>query len=117
MDFRISFQRNAAAQSEMLWQQKRNQAAASATQKAEPLPETAKVSSVQEMEKAATDVQIILKRLNTELRFEVDSTLKEVHVKLVDPDTGEVIRQIPSEEVVALRKKMKELVGILYGAK
>lgn len=117
-DFRIGFQRASGIQNSFDWQQHRKaQAATTGPQKAEPAPETEKVSSGEEIEKAATDVQIILKRLNTELRFEVDSTLKEVHVKIVDPDSGEVIRHIPSEEVVALRKKMKELVGILYGSK
>ncbi|HEY4707122.1 MAG TPA: flagellar protein FlaG [Thermodesulfobacteriota bacterium] len=116
-DFKISAIRTAAVQGDINWQHKKAQAVAADPQKAEPSPETETVSSAQELEKAATDVQIILKRLNTELRFEVDSALKEVLVKIVDPDTGEVIRHIPSEEVVALRKKMKELVGILYGRK
>lgn len=117
IDFRISAIRTAAVQGDINWQHKKAQAVAAGPQKAEPAPEAEKVSSVQELDKAATDVQIIIKRLNTELRFEVDGTLKEVLVKIVDPDTGEVIRHIPSEEVVALRKKLKELVGILYGPK
>ncbi|HEY4707346.1 MAG: hypothetical protein A2054_08165 [Deltaproteobacteria bacterium GWA2_55_10] len=117
IDFRISIQRGAAVQSDFNWQHKKAQAVTAAPEKAEQAAETEMVSSSQEMERAATDVEIILKRINTELRFEVDGTLKEVLVKIVDPDTGEVIRHIPSEEVVALRKKMKELVGILYGPK
>lgn len=67
-----------------------------------------------ELEKAVSDVQIYLKRLNTELRFEVDRDLKEVTVRIVDPETNEVIRQIPSEELINIRKRMKELVGVLY---
>lgn len=67
-----------------------------------------------EVEAIATEVQIYLKRLNTELRFEVDNESRQVKVKIVDPDTGEVIRQIPSEEILAIRKRMEDLVGVLY---
>ncbi|MBI2399730.1 MAG: flagellar protein FlaG [Deltaproteobacteria bacterium] len=69
-----------------------------------------------EVEAIASEVQIYLKRLNTELRFEVDSDSKEVIVKIVDPENDEVIRQIPSEELLAIRKRMKDLVGVLYDA-
>ncbi|OGP15018.1 MAG: hypothetical protein A2052_04915 [Deltaproteobacteria bacterium GWA2_54_12] len=69
-----------------------------------------------EVEAIASEVQIYLKRLNTELRFEVDSDSKEVVVKIVDPENDEVIRQIPSEELLAIRKRMQDLVGVLYNA-
>jgi len=68
----------------------------------------------QEVEAIASEVQIYLKRLNTELRFEVDSDSSEVIVKIVDPENDEVIRQIPSEELLAIRERMEDLVGVLY---
>lgn len=67
-----------------------------------------------EVEAIASEVQIYLKRLNTELRFEVDKDSKEVIVKIVDPENDEVIRQIPSEELLAIRERMEDLVGVLY---
>src|SRR3990170_6273058 len=67
-----------------------------------------------EIEAIASEVQIYLKRLNTELRFEVDSESKEVIVKIVDPENDEVIRQIPSEEILAIRERMEDLVGVLF---
>lgn len=70
-----------------------------------------------DLDEAVSDVRIFLKTLNTELRFEVDRELKEVLVRIVDPATGEVIRQIPSEEFIAIRKRMEELVGVLYRTK
>lgn len=70
----------------------------------------------QEVEAIASEVQIYLKRLNTELRFEVDSESKEVIVKIVDPESKEIIRQIPSEELLAIRERMQDLVGVLYKA-
>ncbi|MBW7956382.1 MAG: flagellar protein FlaG [Deltaproteobacteria bacterium] len=72
-----------------------------------------KAESANELDKAAADERIYLKRMNTELRFEADSRLKEVLVKIIDPETDEVIRQIPSEEMIAIRKRMDELLRML----
>ncbi len=79
----------------------------------EARPEKARAAEAQKLEPAASDESIYLKRLNTELRFEADSQLKEVLVKIVDPETNEVIRQIPSEEMISIRKRMEELMRIL----
>jgi len=84
--------------------------AAAAVEKEEP--KTGAPSG--DVEAIASEVQIFLKRLNTELRFEVDSKSKEVIVKIVDPASDEIIRQIPSEELVAIRARMQDLAGVLY---
>lgn len=83
---------------------------------AEPQQKDDRKAGAQEVEAIASEVQIYLKRLNTELRFEVDSESREVIVKIVDPDSDEVIRQIPSEELLAIRSRMEDLVGVLYKA-
>ena len=45
------------------------------------------------------------------LSFEVDDEDKDLIVTVKDND-GEVIRQIPSEEVLELRKRLDDLVGV-----
>ncbi|WKZ31803.1 MAG: flagellar protein FlaG [Thermodesulfobacteriota bacterium] len=82
-------------------------------EKASAGPGPDKSESASELDKAASDERIYLKRMNTELRFEADSRLKEVLVKIIDPETDEVIRQIPSEEMIAIRKRMDELLRML----
>ncbi len=42
------------------------------------------------------------------IRFEVDSESDAVTVKVIDKESGEVIRQIPSAELVELSRKIKE---------
>lgn len=79
--------------------------------------EAKKDATPKEVEEIASDVQIQLKRLNTELRFEVDKNSEEMIVKIVDPETRQVIRQIPSEELLAIRERMKDLIGVLYNAR
>ncbi len=45
---------------------------------------------------------------NRTIRFEIDSASDAVIVKVIDKESGDVIRQIPSEELVELSKKIKE---------
>lgn len=87
------------------------------TDKTADRTETKQDLSPKNIEKIASDVQIQLKRLNTELRFVVDTRSKDVVIKIVDQESGQVIRQIPSEEIISLRERMSELIGVLFKAK
>ena len=71
----------------------------------------------EKIDEVAAEVKIQLKRLNTELRFDVDNESRETTVRIVDVETGEVIRQIPSEDLLALRDRMDDLIGALYNSK
>jgi len=48
---------------------------------------------------------------NRKIRLEVDNDI--MIVKVIDEKTGQVIRQIPSEEIVELSKNAKDLKGLL----
>jgi flagellar protein FlaG len=48
---------------------------------------------------------------NRKIRLEVDNDI--MIVKVIDEKTGQVIRQIPSEEIVELSKHAKDLKGLL----
>lgn len=45
------------------------------------------------------------------LSFEVDEDRKDMIVKVKDSD-GEIIRQIPSDEIMDLRRRLDDLVGV-----
>ncbi len=47
--------------------------------------------------------------LKRELQFDVDEDLGRTVVRVVDKDSGELIRQIPSEEVLEMARQMKEM--------
>lgn len=49
-----------------------------------------------------------------EARFEVNNEADMVVVKIIDKDSEEVIRQIPSEASVKLAKALNDLEGILF---
>ncbi len=45
--------------------------------------------------------------------FRIDKDVNKVVIKIKDPDTGEIIRQIPPEMVVKISKNIQELLGVL----
>ena len=68
----------------------------------------------QEVEQLVSDLTAELRRINNELQIEVDDETGSIIVKLVDPETGEVVRQVPLEETLAVRESIKNLSGLLY---
>ncbi len=53
------------------------------------------------------------KLLGRSLRFEIDRELNQVVVKVVDKESGEVIRQIPPEEYIQILKRLQDMGGAL----
>lgn len=63
------------------------------------------------------DLNVRLKEKSYNLAFSVDQRSGESVVKVSDAESGDVIRQIPSEELLVLRKKMDDLSGIIFDEK
>jgi len=59
----------------------------------------------------------LVKSTRRDLQFSVDDESGETVVKIVDRQTKEVVRQIPSEEVLAAMKNMDALKGLLFAKK
>jgi len=77
-------------------------------------------SSVSEAVRLEQAVQESVKKLNefirpyvTSLNFSVDKDLGRVVVKIMDSETKEVIKQIPSEDVLALTKALGKVAGLI----
>ncbi len=51
------------------------------------------------------------------LQFDLDSSSGKMVVKIVDAQTKQVVRQIPSEEVLQLAKHLEQVQGLLFKAK
>ncbi len=47
------------------------------------------------------------------IRFAYDDQVSEMLVNVIEKDTNRVIRQVPSKEILAMRAKMAEMVGLL----
>ena len=51
------------------------------------------------------------------IKFAYDDQASEMLVNVIEKDTNRVIRQVPSKEILAMRAKMAEMVGLLVDKK
>jgi len=70
----------------------------------------------QALEQALREINHSLRGWSTSLQFEVDSDTSRVLVRVIDTETGEVIRQIPSEEVLHMSKELGKLRDLAFRA-
>ncbi len=55
--------------------------------------------------------------LNRKLSYSVNKELNQVVVKVIDAETDKVIRVIPSEALLKLHSRMKEVIGLIFDEK
>ncbi len=67
----------------------------------------------QDVDQAAQKINEALQTVSQKLEFSVDKDTEAVVVKVMDKETGEVIRQIPSEELLKIAKALDKLQGLL----
>ncbi|MDR1072842.1 MAG: flagellar protein FlaG [Treponema sp.] len=67
-----------------------------------------------DIEKAVKDLERISSTLNKKLKFIVDHKSSEILVKVIDPETGEVVNILPPKELRRLHSKITESIGVLF---
>lgn len=70
-----------------------------------------------EVNDTVDELNSFLQDMKRNLSFSVDDTSGQSVILVKDSESEEVIRQIPSEELVVLRKKMDDLTGLLFDTK
>ena len=74
--------------------------------------------SHEDVKQVVVQMQGQLDSMNISLQYSVYGDKDDkIAVKVVDRDTGKIIREIPSKEMRALQEKMRELVGIIFDHK
>jgi flagellar protein FlaG len=74
-----------------------------------------KALSAEKIEQITIDLNEYMSDLQTNLRFSMYEKLdNQVVVEIKNRKTDELIKQIPSEELLELRVKMEELTGLLF---
>ncbi|WP_151702615.1 flagellar protein FlaG [Nitrincola alkalilacustris] len=87
------------------------EAASQSTAQKRPDPE-AEANAVQE---AAKQLSGFLNVINSDLNISVDRDVNATVVKVINRQNDEVIRQIPSEEVLSLMRRMNEISEQVFG--
>ena len=76
-----------------------------AAQEAQPV-------SREKIEAAVDSVREYIAPINNNLEFSIDDETDQVVVKIVDAATREVLRQMPSEDKIAIAKALDSLKGL-----
>ena len=63
--------------------------------------------------KAAQQIQSFVQSMGRNLNFSIDETTGYHVVKVVNPSTGELVRQLPSEELLKIAKDFQRLNNVL----
>jgi flagellar protein FlaG len=74
-------------------------------------------SKPSDLEQAVTDIRKFVQATQRNLDFSIDDSTKQVVVKVIATDTGEVIRQIPSEMALKLAESLHDAGNVLFNAK
>lgn len=86
------------------------QTPAAAVSQQSPPSRQAVEHAVQEMKKA-------MESTSRDLHFSIDSDTQQTVVRVIDSATGDVIRQIPSEELIDIARAMSREQGLLLRQK
>ena len=66
------------------------------------------------LKEVVSELNNLVRDLHRELQFSIDDKSGETVIKVVDSKTDEVVRQIPSEEVVRLRQRLEDVAGLIF---
>ena len=94
------------------------EAVAKAVPAPKPVPEAREGEvdkpSGKQVQQSLDDINKVMAGFSISVQFQIDPDYKELIVKVVDQETGKLIRQIPTEEVVKMSKAMDNLKGLLF---
>lgn len=77
-------------------------------------------SSAQNREKvgeAVSNINNFFQMSKRSMQFSINEDTGKMVIEIKDEKTGDIIRQIPSEEVLQLEKKLGEVEGLLFSKK
>lgn len=77
----------------------------------------AKVQSADEVKSAVAEIEKFLKESRRNLEFSTDEESGKIVVKVIASDSGELIRQIPSEEALRIAHSLSDVKSVLFDAK
>lgn len=91
--------------------------AATPVQTVNAVKQAADVPSMNQVTSAVAQINQTLKKLSQDLEFSLDSDTEKAVVKVVDQQTKEVIRQIPTAEALEIAKALDRVQGLLIREK
>jgi flagellar protein FlaG len=69
--------------------------------------------TIEKLEQAAARVKDVLRGTTSRLEIEIDSDSHKAVIKILNGESGEIIRQIPAQELLDLAKHLDDPKGLL----
>jgi flagellar protein FlaG len=85
--------------------------------KVEAVAESSAESKRDDLEKAVTDIREFVQASQRQLDFSIDDSTGRVVVKVIATESGDVIRQIPSETALKLAQSLSQASSLLFDDK
>ncbi|MCE4055257.1 flagellar protein FlaG [Pseudomonas protegens] len=71
----------------------------------------------EKLKMAVQEIEKFVQSVKRNLEFSIDEPSGQVVVKVIASDSGEVVRQIPNEEVLRLAHSLNDASSLLFSAK
>ena len=78
----------------------------------QPAQDSSAVQSAS-LEQALKDIEVAVQAKANNLQFSVDDSTGRTVVRVIDSNTGDTIRQMPSEEALAIARDIERMKGFL----
>jgi len=75
------------------------------------------LSEAEKVKKAVKDIEAFLASSRRNLEFSTDEESGRIVVKVIASETGELIRQLPSEEALKIAHSLSDVNSLLFNAK
>ncbi|MCW2267470.1 flagellar protein FlaG [Pseudomonas sp. JUb96] len=82
-----------------------------------PADEASKVPDRDALSQAVQAIQTFVKAAERQLEFSIDDSTGQVVVKVIARQSGEVIRQLPSEAALKLAQNLSDASSLLFATK
>lgn len=69
---------------------------------------------VKQLQQATNELNEQMDRLNTNIAFAFSDETERLYIRVLEKDTGKLIREFPSEKARALAGYLKSAVGLLF---
>ncbi|KZE48555.1 flagellar biosynthesis protein FlaG [Brevibacillus parabrevis] len=92
-----------------------NQSQNQQVEKQAPLQE--RVEKKREIEQELAGINKWLKTTSSHVKFTLHEELNEYYVQIINDQTNEVIREVPSKKMMDIAAKMHEMIGLLVDEK
>ncbi len=82
-----------------------------------PTPAALKEAALREVAQAAVSLKVAIPQINPDLKVTVDRDADMLILQVIEGETGDLIRQIPPQEIVKLAARINKMLGAIFDKK